>query len=166
MLHVLSLYVPYTRQLTDVSRLLRVHGTYSRRKVLEDKANLALLQRLMSAPTLESRIMVGRKEVYGWAHLQFLPLPASPDHSRPPLPSTTDESSDTEVSPSGLVSEPGSPPIACSGNVKGPVGENWWCVKASGGNGGMDIWVMHEGNWREVAKRLHDSEEYVIQVSA
>jgi hypothetical protein len=40
---------------------------------------------------------------------------------------------------------------------------DWWVVKASRGNGGRDIWVMHAGNYMEVLPQLPESDEYVIQ---
>jgi len=33
-------------------------------------------------------------------------------------------------------------------------GFDWWCVKASRGNGGRDVWVMHPGNVDEVNEEL------------
>lgn len=110
-------------------------------QVLEDKANLVHLQRLMTAPTLESYIVAGRAEVDRWAKLRY--RPDSPKTSRPP-----EQCSEAQVKHSA------------DGELEG----NWWCVKASGGNGGMDVWVMHEGNWMAVVERLHETEEYVIQV--
>lgn len=44
--------------------------------------------------------------------------------------------------------------------------DDWWCVKAAGGNGGMDIWVMHAGNWRSVTGKLQEDDDYVIQVTS
>lgn len=113
------------------------------KKVLEDKANLARVQRLMAAPTLESYVVAGRTEVDRWAALHF-----RHDFVKPSVPLKGD----------------GALPSQSGGDVGGDGGENWWCVKAAGGNGGMDVWVMHEGNWRVIVQRLHETEEYVIQV--
>lgn len=46
----------------------------------------------------------------------------------------------------------------------GAGGEDWWCVKAAGGNGGLAIWVLHEGNWKAVTDALSENESYVVQV--
>lgn len=120
------------------------------RQVLEDKGSLALLQRLMMAPTLESRTAMGRTNVERWAHEQF----------------KCQQNSGQKFSP---LQQPGrlpSPVLETEKRDSRPrVGDNWWCIKASGGNGGMDIWVIHEGNWHAVVPRLSETEQYVIQVS-
>lgn len=59
---------------------------------------------------------------------------------------------------------PGTAAAAAAINDGGAGGEDWWCVKAAGGNGGLDIWVLHEGNWKSVTEALSDHESYVIQV--
>lgn len=110
-------------------------------QVLEDKANLAHLQRLMTIPTLESYVVTGRVEVERWADLRFRPATIRPPRLPEIQENTKWQSLDGHEARGG-----------------------WWCVKASGGNGGMDVWVVHEGNWRGVVERLHEAEEYVIQV--
>ncbi|CAN0326658.1 unnamed protein product, partial [Hapterophycus canaliculatus] len=112
-------------------RNARVLNRLSGAQVLEDKANLVLLQRLMTAPTLESYAVIGRGEVARWAHGRF-------ERQRNQWPEGT----------------PRDPPEG---------EEDWWCVKAAGGNGGLDVWVLHEGNWKSVTYALSDHESYVIQ---
>lgn len=121
-------------------------------QVLEDKANLALLQRRMTAPTLQSYVLRGRIAVTNWAHHRF--------HSDTPLiPSLSGRSYRTGELHQGIPGV-GSDDDAAAG------GQDWWCVKAAGGNGGMDIWVLHAGNWRSVTEELHEGEDFVIQVHA
>lgn len=95
----------------------------------------------MTAPTLESYIAAGRTEVDRWANLRF--RPDSTKILQPP-----EQGSKAQLQHSA------------GGELEG----DWWCVKASGGNGGMDVWVMDEGNWMAVVEQLHETEEYVIQV--
>lgn len=40
---------------------------------------------------------------------------------------------------------------------------DWWVVKASKGNGGRDVWVFNEENYKRVITELAESDEYVIQ---
>lgn len=40
---------------------------------------------------------------------------------------------------------------------------DWWAVKASRGNGGKDVWIIHRDNFQEIIPTLPQSEEYVIQ---
>ena len=128
------------------------------RKVLEDKANLALLQRLMTAPTLSSHVAKGRAEVTRWARLHYQ------SHADSPPLSCRKEDIKEDLKPDQEMPRQGDKAAALQdgGDVAG--GGDWWCVKAAGGNGGMDIWVLHEGNWRAVTQKLRDGESYVIQV--
>lgn len=142
------------------------------RQVLEDKANLVLLQRLMTAPTLESYAVNGRGAVAQWAQRRFqqqCQRPGGP--SPPPSPPANGVSIDGEKSPehgsvATMAAGPGTSALAAttSAGDGGAGGEDWWCVKAAGGNGGLDIWVMHAGNWKSVVGALSDNESYVIQV--
>lgn len=166
----------------------RRHGAFQ--QVLEDKANLVLLQRLMKAPTLESYVARGRQTVAEWAQSRFQqrnkPPPDGPPMPMPPLPppegvlhvvdedrtpkheGTTmrDAKAATTLTPTMVVTETAAEAAAAVSEVGvgGAGGEDWWCVKAAGGNGGLDIWVLHEGNWKSVTEKLSDDESYVIQV--
>jgi hypothetical protein len=40
---------------------------------------------------------------------------------------------------------------------------DWWMVKASAGNGGRDIWLIHQNNYNNVFEVLPKKQEYVIQ---
>mmetsp|Transcript_30998 Transcript_30998/g.40931 ORF Transcript_30998/g.40931 Transcript_30998/m.40931 type:complete len:430 (+) Transcript_30998:74-1363(+) len=40
---------------------------------------------------------------------------------------------------------------------------DWWMVKASKGNGGADIWVLHQDNYNEVLDKIAEDEELVVQ---
>jgi hypothetical protein len=40
---------------------------------------------------------------------------------------------------------------------------DWWAVKASKGNGGTDIFIIHEENFKDVLAQAWKGEEYVIQ---
>lgn len=40
---------------------------------------------------------------------------------------------------------------------------DWWVVKASNGNGGRDIWMIHRDNYLTALDDLPDDHEYVIQ---
>lgn len=44
-----------------------------------------------------------------------------------------------------------------------PPTSDWWVVKASAGNGGRDIWMVHAQNFAEELRDLPDQQEYVIQ---
>lgn len=145
--------------------------------MLEDKANLVLLQRLMTVPTLESYVANGQDAVAQWAQSRFRhrgkPLDGPPMPPRPPSKGVfADEgrttrhdrtsTRDAKVTTTTGVT-PEAAPVA-GADDEGAGGEDWWCVKAAGGNGGLDIWVMHEGNWKSVTEELGDDESYVIQV--
>jgi len=39
----------------------------------------------------------------------------------------------------------------------------WWIVKSSRGNGGKDVWILHNGNWKEVLDGIIGPGEYVLQ---
>lgn len=122
--------------------------------MLEDKANLALLQRRMTAPTLQSHAVKGAAAVALWARLQF--------QQDPQLGGSVGIAPDQDV-PS--VAPLGAEAVAATVGRGSARDDNWWCVKASGGNGGMDVWVLHEGNWKAVTEKLRHDEEYVIQVA-
>lgn len=123
--------------------------------MLEDKANLALLQRRMTAPTLQSHAVKGAAAVSLWARLQF--------QQDPQLGGSLGSAPNQDV-PSAAPH--GAEAVAATGVGRSSAGsDNWWCVKAAGGNGGMDVWVLHEGNWKAVTEKLRHDEEYVIQVA-
>ncbi|CAM9431262.1 unnamed protein product [Pylaiella littoralis] len=159
-------------------RNARVLNRLGGAQVLEDKANLVLLQRLMTAPTLESYAVSGRKAVTQWAQLRFQQQHQTPGHSSPPPPPPQQpapegvllhkergrrrEQTPTQDS-TAVAAVPGTAAAAAAINDGGAGGEDWWCVKAAGGNGGLDIWVLHEGNWKSVTEALSDHESYVIQ---
>eukprot|EP01033_Poteriospumella_lacustris_P013421 gene13421-9611_t len=44
-----------------------------------------------------------------------------------------------------------------------PPTSDWWVVKASAGNGGRDIWMVHAQNYLAELQDLPDQQEYVIQ---
>ena len=151
--------------------------------MLEDKASLVLLQRLMTAPTLESYVARGRQTVAEWAQSRFQrrrnkPPDGSPAPPRPPpegvlvgedgrIPrhegTATRHAEAATTAATAVVTKTAAEAAAEIGDG-GAGGEDWWCVKAAGGNGGLDIWVLHEGNWKSVAESLSDGESYVIQV--
>lgn len=132
------------------------------RQVLEDKANLALLQRLMTAPTLSSHVAKGRAEVTQWARLHYQSHADAPPSFC--LNQDIKESLEEDLKRGQEMPRQGDKAAALKGDGDGAGGGDWWCVKAAGGNGGMDIWVLHEGNWRAVTQKLRDGESYVIQV--
>lgn len=170
--------------------------------MLEDKANLALLQRLMTAPTLDSYVAKGRAEVTRWAQLHYQNhTDASPSshlkegvcHLEEAVSHLKEEERGQEMPRLGIkvvTQHTDAPPLSYpreeergremprqegdraatltrgGGGGGAGGGGGWWCVKAAGGNGGMDIWVLHEGNWRAVTQNLRDGESYVIQVCA
>lgn len=130
-----------------------------------------LLQRLMTAPTLESFAVNGRSAVSRWAEQRF--KEKIPSRESPPPPPFTREAGyqhDDQflarkralVQGTSAATET-TEKLEAVGN--GPAGEeDWWCVKAAGGNGGLDIWVLHKGNWKMVTEALSEHESYVIQV--
>lgn len=135
--------------------------------MLEDKANLVLLQRLMTAPTLESYVANGRQTVAQWAQVRFQQRNKPPDG--PPIPPRPPPEGvlvdqDRIATRDAHVAMTAVKAAAAEVGDGGSGGEDWWCVKAAGGNGGLDIWVLHEGNWKSVAEELRDAESYVIQV--
>lgn len=146
--------------------------------MLEDKASLVLLQRLMTVPTLESYVANGGKTVAQWAQLRFQQRNRPPDASPTPPPRAPSEgvlvdedrtsrhdrtTTRNEKVATTTVTEAA---VAVEVSDGGAGGEDWWCVKAAGGNGGLDIWVLHEGNQKSVTEKLSDNESYVIQVRA
>ena len=42
-------------------------------------------------------------------------------------------------------------------------GKDWWILKATGANGGVDVFVLHEGVVPSVLARLQAKELYVVQ---
>ena len=150
--------------------------------MLEDKANLVLLQRLMTAPTLESYVAQGRETVAEWAQLRFQHRNKPPDGAAMPPPrappegagvdddrvSNHDGATTRDAKATATIKEVPETAAEAGGaaEVGGAGGEDWWCVKAAGGNGGLDIWVLHEGNWKSVTEQLSVGESYVIQVRA
>lgn len=40
---------------------------------------------------------------------------------------------------------------------------DWWAAKASLGNGGKDVWIVHKDNYMEVAAKVPRQGELVIQ---
>lgn len=139
----------------------------------------------MTAPTLESYAVTGRKAVAQWAQLRFQPQLRTPGHPPPPPPpplrpapegafsheqrarvheqAPTQDATEVTAMPGTGTAAATAAAAAAVGNG-GAGGEDWWCVKAAGGNGGMDIWVLHEGNWNLITEALSDHESYVIQV--
>ena len=133
-------------------------------QVLEDKGNLALLQRLMTVPTLDSYVVKGRAAVVRWAKSRFGCFSEEEAGGVPPsYPNHVLGSGQLQDLTVGIASE--SAIESGEHSEHSQPGSNWWCVKAAGGNGGMDVWVLHAGNWRSVAERLQESEKYVIQVN-
>ncbi|CAM9493544.1 unnamed protein product [Scytosiphon promiscuus] len=154
-------------------RKSRVLNRLSGAQVLEDKANLVLLQRLMAAPTLESYAVSGRNEVARWAHARFQPQRKESSDRNPRCERTAGRpdgvatlreerslTKDSRAADDTLAEKDAAATVVGDG---GAGGEDWWCVKAAGGNGGLDIWVLHEGNWKHVTDALSDEESYVIQ---
>eukprot|EP00752_Nemacystus_decipiens_P008983 g8020.t1 len=172
-----------TKDQHEQHRSARVLNRLSGAQVLEDKANLVLLQRLMTAPTLESYVAPGAKTVAEWAQSRFQQRNTPPDVARMP-PSAPPErvvvdldrtsgydgtttrdaraATTTVMVPETVPAEVAKAAAAEVGDG-GAGGEDWWCVKAAGGNGGLDIWVLHEGNWKSVTEQLSGDESYVIQ---
>eukprot|EP00903_Cladosiphon_okamuranus_P010040 g9520.t1 len=182
-----------TKDKHRLHRSARVLNRLSGSQVLEDKANLVLLQRLMTAPTLESYVARGRQTIAEWAQSRFQQRNKPPDGPPTPMPmpmpmpplsppegilhavdedttpkyegaATRDaKAATTTTTTTPVVTEtttPAAEPEICDG---GAGAQDWWCVKAAGGNGGLDIWVLHEGNWKTVTEELSDDESYVIQ---
>ncbi|CAM9903066.1 unnamed protein product [Ectocarpus sp. 6 AP-2014] len=159
-----------TKQQQRRHRDARVLNRLSGAQVLEDKANLVLLQRLMTAPTLESYAVNGRNAVARWAQQRFKEQNLPRD--RPPPPPSTREAGyphDDQflarkralVQGTSAATETTQESEAVGNGHAGE--EDWWCVKAAGGNGGLDIWVLHKGNWKMVTEALSEHESYVIQ---
>lgn len=134
-------------------------------------------------PTLESYVVSGRKMVAQWAKIRFQQRNKPPDaRAMPPRPPPEGVIIDEDNSPRrhpttirgakaavttvvpGAVAKAAAAAAAAEVGDGGAGGEDWWCVKAAGGNGGLDIWVLHEGNWKPVTEELSDTESYVIQV--
>lgn len=122
----------------------------------------------MTAPTLESYAVNGRNAVARWAQQRFKEQKPSRD-SPPPPPSTreTGRPHDDQflARKRALVQGPSAATETTEAVGNRHAGEeDWWCVKAAGGNGGLDIWVLHKGNWKTVTEALSEHESYVIQV--
>ncbi|CAM9554675.1 unnamed protein product [Choristocarpus tenellus] len=134
-------------------------------KVLEDKGNLALLQRRMWAPTLESYVANGRDEVQLWAQERWGVNGVDSEK----ILSKGRPCRQGEGIASKRAKEACPGPYLRSTNAKemevdvDGVEKDWWCTKATCGNGGMDIWVMHNRNWTSIVRELSKEEEYVIQ---
>lgn len=125
----------------------------------------------MTAPTLESYAVNGRNAVARWAQQRF--MEQKPSRDGPPPPPSSREAGyphDDQFLSRKCTLGQGTSAATETTHESEAVGnglagkEDWWCVKAAGGNGGLDIWVLHKGNWKMVTEALSEHESYVIQV--
>jgi len=132
--------------------LNRLHNSL----VLEDKSNFAFLQLRMSCPRLESYIALSRTALLSWCRERYR-------EQQSPAVTDTDVINDMDTSSLSNESYLGEPHNwAVSPQPVGITGE-WWAVKASKGNGGKDVWVLHKDNFETLVSSLPKDEEYVMQ---
>jgi hypothetical protein len=114
---------------------------------LEDKGNMAFLQLKMKCPVLETHIALNSAAVLQWAEKRW----------------EADEEPKSVFTLNTMGSGQGT--AVADSNTKEKIEADWWVVKASRGNGGKDIWIMHSGNFRDVVQGqgLPAREELVIQ---
>ncbi|CAN0287922.1 unnamed protein product, partial [Phaeothamnion confervicola] len=123
----------WRRRHQEAGVLNRLHGL----AVVEDKGNAALLQCTMAVPTLESHVLPDRAAVAAWAASRW-----------------------------GSKTAAGS--VACrldagAGAGGGTGDSDWWCVKATRGNGGTDVWVLRDISAAAVLPRLPAGDAFVLQ---
>lgn len=106
----------------------------------------------MDVPTLETHIVLGAEGVASWARRHY-------------FQGTKDSQCDCgERCGSRMACEYTNRKRRQGSDIPVSSEDDWWCVKAAGANGGMDVWVLHKGNWTAVAEHLHEKERYVVQV--
>jgi hypothetical protein len=117
--------------------------------ILEDKAQYALLQARMNVPTLEVGGLFGH---YCCDHTMKGLILTLPQTCILRGAEVTRWAEDRW----GLTSGGREGTGKCQD-------QDWWMVKATGANGGMDVFVFHRGVARDVLQRLHPPELYVLQ---
>ncbi|CAM9193019.1 unnamed protein product [Chrysoparadoxa australica] len=142
-----------SREWSEFHSAAGVRNKLSGSSVLEDKARMALLQReSMSLPGLATEVMKDVSAVGAWAQERWgdvRELNVEEDDGKCLVRGMVLSASTISLSPIFIFLM-----IYCV---------DWWCVKASKGNGGADVWVIHRGNAGTVVKSLRAGEEYVVQ---
>lgn len=105
---------------------------------------MAFLQLKMKCPVLTTHIALNAADVLRWAEKRWESVGSNSGNSA---------SSTVFSFGNGEAVSPVSPD------------NDWWVVKASRGNGGKDIWIIHPGNFRDVISNqgMPQGEELVIQ---
>lgn len=110
----------------------------------------------MKVKTLESYIAVNRFSLLRWCQNKWennnFPLEAVISTERLPLDLNL-------LASQSFLNEP----FEWSLTTESPHSRDWWAVKATRGNGGKDVWIIHRDNYNTVIPTLPNGEEYVIQ---
>jgi hypothetical protein len=127
-------------------------------QIFEDKSNFALLQLRMSAPHLETFVAESKDSLFRWLDAKW----SSPLDTKNEV-SLDHVSFEIDLHQLGQVSFEGEQHV-WSVPPSSDVCIDWWAVKASKGNGGKDVWIVHKNNYRHViAEALRGDEEFVVQ---
>lgn len=116
--------------------LNRLHNS----QIIEDKSNLAFLQLQMetknSSGTLETYVAKDSSGVLRWVNKRWELSDENKKKNDCTIPLNVEE-----ITP-----------------INDNCAVDWWVVKASKGNGGRDIWIMNEKNYRNVLAELTANE--------
>lgn len=149
-------------QHSEARILNRLHNS----KIIEDKSNLAFLQLQMmdwsTSKSLETYVAKDAREVSRWASKRWMPSAAL----KMDIARTTEEDLDPNLE--WRVSEAlQSHSSSLEGHVQHLISDeaalgwnhddrndDWWAVKASKGNGGRDVWILHKENVGDILSHL------------
>jgi hypothetical protein len=114
----------------------------------------------MDVPCLESYIASSAQELLQWCqtNMKGSPETTATCASNQPLDESKHELLDSATT--GVFSFP---TRNSANDPSDSSSDNWWAVKASRGNGGKDVWIIHPGCYEEVISTLPPNEEYVLQ---
>jgi hypothetical protein len=115
--------------------------------------------------SLRSYVAMNRASLLRWCEGKWNdhnPLPHESAPREPPPPPLDL----TQLASQSFLSEPFSWSLSLTTEEDPRLGHDWWAVKASRGNGGKDVWIVHQDNYLTVIPSLPIGEEYVMQRSA
>jgi hypothetical protein len=115
--------------------------------------------------SLRSYVAMNRASLLRWCEGKWKdhnPLPHESAPREPPPPPLDL----TQLASQSFLSEPFSWSLSLTAEEDPRLGHDWWAVKASRGNGGKDVWIVHQDNYLTVIPSLPIGEEYVMQRSA
>jgi hypothetical protein len=110
--------------------------------------------------TLRSYVAINRASLLRWCEEKWNQPKLLPS---PPLDTIAPPLDLTQLASESFLREPFSWSLSPTGPDSG---DDWWAVKASRGNGGKDVWIVHQANYLTVIPSLPIGEEYVMQRSS